>query len=117
MAEPVTAETNSLTDFVITNYTSLLSSVKTSVKTDDDDDEINKVILLIEKLFETFKKLDSHDAIVDQVLELQAAYITLDLDLNDYPRYAAASANLKTIVVALKEDDAGSKVEEEVEEE
>jgi hypothetical protein len=99
-----------LIDFVTTNYTSLLSSVKKT-----DDDEINKVIVLIDELFKTFKKPDSkHDEIVSQLKGLQDAYAGLRLNKGDYPRYAAAPANLTTIVVALKEDgvSSGLKVDE-----
>jgi len=90
-----------LIEFVTNKYTELLSSVKT------DDDKIEPVVTLIEKLFETFKNTDSkHDTIVDQLKGLQTAYASLELDASDYPRYAAAVASLYTIA-ALKEKGTG----------
>ncbi len=113
MAESVT-ETNSLVEFVTTNYTSLLSSVASDNAPADISVKLGPVVTLIETLFATFKTLDStHDVIVDQLKDLQTAYAGLELNKGDYPRYAAASDNLKRIVVALKEDDAGSKGEGE----
>ena len=116
MADTVTTETNSLIEFVTTNYTRLRRNVASDAPADISV-KLGPVVTLIETLFATFKTLDStHDVIVDQLKDLQTAYAGLGLD-EDYPRYAAASANLTTIVVALKEDDAGSKGEGEGEEE
>jgi hypothetical protein len=98
--------TETLIDFVTTNYTRLLPSVKT------DDKKINEVIHLIEKLFKTFKTPDSkHDAIVDQLAKLQAAHTALDLDPTEYPHHNNALVGLNAIVDELEEY-SGAKGEE-----
>lgn len=91
-----------LVGFVTARYNKLISEL-----TDDHEQKSKAVIVLINALFETFKNTDSkHDAIVEKLAELQKAYIELEssLDLNDYPRYANASANLKTIMAELKDE-------------
>jgi hypothetical protein len=95
--------------FVETHYAALNAEAEKDNTDPSKQVEIKNVITSIEKLFETFKNSDSkHDTIVGQLKGLQAAYITLKLDEDDYPRYATASANLKTIMAGLKEEGAGA---------
>ena len=102
-----------LVGFVTAQYNKLKKELNLEM---DSNEDVKAVIAQIDELFETFKNPDSkHDAIVEQLVELQAAYNSLGLAAGDYPRYATASDNLKTIMAALKEEEVGEEEEEEEE--
>ena len=102
-----------LVGFVTKKYTELRPTVASDTTPKAISVKLGPVVILIETLFATFKNTDiTHDAIVDQLKVLQTAYASLELDPGDYPRYANASANLNTIVDALKEEEEEVEVDE-----
>ena len=88
-----------LVGFVTAQYNKLKKEL--NPETDSNED----VILLIDTLFQTFKKSDStHEAIVEKLAELQKAYTNLNLVTDEYPHHKNAANQLDAIMTALKDE-------------
>lgn len=110
MADAAVPDTETVLEFVNRHYAGLKRDAETD--NNPENENITRVIGLIDGLFDTINKDDAtHDTIVDQLKALRTNYKDLGPLLGDdiisYARYLDANDSLNMIVDGLEEVEAG----------